>query len=511
MPQPKPKPVRLEGITKSYSSGLVACRNVSLDLYPGEIHALVGENGAGKTTLMNILFGLTEPDEGQIIIDGRSVRHRSPAEAIANGVGMVHQHFKLVPSFTVAENLTLAGVGRFGVKSARRLDRGHIGKLADRYGLDVNADSPINALPLSVQQRVEILKALYLDVRVLILDEPTTILNPKEIERLYDTLLRIAREGRVVVVVTHHMQEVFAFSDRVSVMRHGETVGSALTAQMTHDQVAHLIVGRKVEANRPFPRGPDVDVGDAALRFDRVSGGGEGRFTELEDVDFSVHRGEVVAIAGVEGNGQRALFDLAAALRQPNEGAVEVGPDRVKAQTRAESASLGVRIVPEDRHIDGLVLDLTVSENLLLDCVDRQPFAAYGRLNLGQIAEHSRDLLVKFNIRAAGIHVRARSLSGGNQQKVVLARAMRDGSPILVAYQPTRGLDIGATEELLSRLRAAANGGAAVLMISSNLDEIMRIADRIIVLYRGRIIGVTAGEDASLDTIGGWMTGAGTA
>ena len=499
--------VLLKGITKRFPHGVTANRTVDLALYGGEIHALVGENGAGKTTLMNVLFGLAEPDEGQIVVGGRLARHRTPADAIANGIGMVHQHFKLVPRLTVAENLILGRFRETGFRFAPRRVAAEVNELSRTYGLDVEPGAIVGSLPLAAQQRVEILKALYQDARVLILDEPTTVLIPEEVERLYDVLAGLAREGRSIVLITHHLEEVFRFSDFVSVLRLGRLVGSGRTADMSREEIAELIIGREFETGGDLRRETGAQLGPMLLELDGVSLPGSTFSTGLDDVTLEVRGGEVLAVAGVEGNGQRELFEIIAGLRRPARGRLAIGRQGGHPRSRHHSAELGLRVVPEDRHSEGLVLDLTVAENLVVDRVGSRPYAKFGWLNLKAIRLLAAALLDRFDIRASSAGATARTLSGGNQQKVVLARALRDGSEVLLAHRPTRGLDVGATEEILQQISSAAEAGAAVLFISSSLEEVLRMGDRIIVFYRGRIAGETSGRNASVEQIGRWMTG----
>ena len=483
--------VALDHVTKRFEAH-VALDGVSLAFRTGELHAVVGENGAGKSTLMNILFGLHEPDEGAVLVEGREVRHRRPSDAIAHGIGMVHQHFKLVPSFTVAENLRLAVLPRV----RRRLKRDRdIAAAAAGFGLAIDPGAETGALPLAIQQRVEILKALLNEARLLILDEPTTILNPREAEALYAVLRRLARAGHAVVVVTHHLEEVLAHSDRVSVIRHGRLIGSAPTASLDKEQLVQQIVGRAVALDGRLP-GRDAPLGREELRLDAVAVQGTAFSAGLRGLGLTLRSGEVVGIAGVEGNGQRELFEVLSGLRRPDSGIVHVA-----------GGGAAVGLVPEDRHTEGLVLDLPVSLNLLLDRLDRAPFARFGRLSHRAIADRARAMADTYDVRSAGLDLPARLLSGGNQQKIVIGRALSGDIRVLVVYQPTRGLDVAASEDVLRRIRAAANAGLAVLLISSNLPEIIRASDRVLVLYEGRIAGEVPGAEADIGRIGHWMVG----
>jgi simple sugar transport system ATP-binding protein len=487
--------VALDHVTKRFKSQQ-ALDGVSLAFFSGEVHAIVGENGAGKSTLMNILFGLHAPDEGGILLDGREVVHRRPSDAIAHGIGMVHQHFKLVPSFTVAENIGLAALP--DVRRRLGSDR-DIVSLSERYGLALDPAAITDSLPLAIQQRVEIFKALVNEARLLILDEPTTILNPRETESLYRLLRKLASEGRAIAVVTHHLDEVLSYSDRVSVLRRGKLVGTDETATVDRATLVQRIVGRAVELDARIPSATDT-VGEDELRLVAVSVPGTAYSSGLRDVSLTLRAGEVVGIAGVEGNGQRELFDVLADLRAPTSG-------ELVWRDHGGNGSPPVSLVPEDRHAEGLVLDLPVSLNLLLDQLGNSPYSHLGRLKHGAIATRAKELAAAFNVRAASVDLPARSLSGGNQQKIVIARALQGSARVLVVYQPTRGLDVAASEEVLTRLRRAADEGIAVLMISSNLTEILRTSDRVVVLFEGGIAGETAAADADIATIGAWMVG----
>jgi simple sugar transport system ATP-binding protein len=409
---------------------------------------------------------------------------------------MVHQHFKLVPSFTVAENIRLAALP----EARRRLGSdSDIVALSQRYGLALDPGAITDSLPLAIQQRIEIFKALVNEARLLILDEPTTILNPRETEALYALLRTLAREGRAAVVVTHHLDEVLRYSDRVSVIRQGKLVGTDPTDTVDRATLVQRIVGRTVELDAPIPRTAEA-TGEEELRLVAVKVPGTAYSSGLRDVNLTLRAGEVVGIAGVEGNGQRELFDILAGLRLPASG------DLVWRE-EPRDGNAPVSLVPEDRHAEGLVLDLSVSLNLLLDQLSNPPYSRLGRLRHGAIAARAKELALAFNVRAAGIDVSARSLSGGNQQKIVIARALQGSARVLVVYQPTRGLDVAASEEVLTRLRRAADEGIAVLMISSNLTEILRTSDRVVVFFEGRIAGETPATDADIATIGAWMVG----
>ncbi|CAN5248439.1 ABC transporter ATP-binding protein [soil metagenome] len=499
--------VELSAITKQFPGGVIANEGVTLSLFEGEVHALVGENGAGKSTLMNVLFGVYEPDEGTISIGGRPVRHRRPADAIANGIGMVHQHFKLIPSFTVAENLLLARRDRRFRLEPRQADE-EFRALAERYGFNVDPNAIVGTLPLAVQQRVEILKALYQDARIIIFDEPTTVLTPAEVDVLYEVLTGIAGERRGVILITHHLSEVFRFSQRISVLRGGHLVGSGLTAEMTRDEVAELIVGSAEKTWEPREERAATHDRSPVLQLEQVTISGTAFSTGLRDFTLEAQPGEILAVAGVEGNGQRELFEVLAGLRAPEGGRIIIGGTPYASLDRASSAGLGVRVIPEDRHAEGLILELGIAENLLLDRIGRRPFSRWGRLAVRSIHRVAQQLISRFDIRTSSSTAPAHTLSGGNQQKVVVARALSEPTLILLAHQPTRGLDIAATAAVLSNVVTAAEQGAAVIFISSSLDEVFAVGDTIAVLYRGRRAGIAARTKTTRDEVGRWMTGA---
>jgi len=486
--------VELTGVSKSFVPGHPVLEDVSLAFRRGEIHAILGENGAGKSTLMNILFGMHQPDTGGILLDGRQVIHNSPADAIANRIGMVHQHFKLVSSFTVAENLRLAATPDVRKTLSRNAD---IERIAAEYGLSVNPAAVVGNLPLSLQQRVEILKALVNRAQLILFDEPTTILNPSEIASFYRVLRQIADNGRAVVVVTHHLEEVLAHAEHASVIRRGRLISSAPVARRQRADFVRDMVGKSVDLDSPLQS--THAPGDVEISLDRVSVASTQSSSGLREASLQLRAGEIVGVAGVEGNGQRELFELLAGLRRPDSGVVE-------ARRRHADGRAVAGLVPEDRHNEGLVLDLPISVNLLLNKIGDPPYSRHGRLIHGEIARRAEDMRAASDVRARSVNATPRTLSGGNQQKIVLARALNEDAPVVIVYQPTRGLDVAASEDVLKRLREAANAGKAVLVISSNLDEIMRISDRIVVLYAGQTVGEVTG-DTPREVIGDLMTG----
>jgi simple sugar transport system ATP-binding protein len=487
MPSPL---IELDHVSKRYPNGFAALEKVNLAFYPGEIHALLGENGAGKSTLMNILYGVHEPTEGGMLMNGRQVIHRRPADAIANGIGMVHQHFRLVAPFTVAENLALVARGK-----RRRAFRRHadIRAFMQTYGVDLDPEAVVGALPLALQQRVEILKALVNDTRVLLLDEPSTILTPDEITGLYATMRRICEQGTAVVVVTHNVDEVLAHADRYTVLRRGKTHGSGLTRGCTPGALVEKIVGRAVASGTRL--GAHRRAGDVQMQVNAVSLRPSSGSPGLHDINLMLSAGEVIGVAGVEGNGQSELFGLLAGQRPADSGEI-----------RRSHAEVTLALVPQDRHHEGLSLDLPVSHNLLYPHIMRGAYRRFGLLNHRAVAERARDMIAQSDIRTHSVTSPARSLSGGNQQKIVVARAMAESASIILAYQPTRGLDMAAADAVLTRLADAADAGTMVMIISSNIEELIRVSDRIVVMNGGWISGEVTGDDMTIEKIGSLMT-----
>jgi general nucleoside transport system ATP-binding protein len=498
--------VELIDIHKSFSR-VKANDGVSLAVEAGEIHALVGENGAGKSTLMKILYGLYAPDRGEIRVDGRPTRFRSPADALAHGLGMVHQHFMLVRPMTVAENVLL---GREGTGPLGRLDQGRAARelreLSGRYGLQVDPDARVEDLPVGVQQRVEILRVLTHGANILIFDEPTAVLTPQEVTEFFRVLLRLKEQGKTTLLITHKLNEVLAVSDRVTVMRAGRVVGTRFTRETSAAELAALIVGREAQdrgARRPPRVGrPVLEVRGLHVRDSR-------RLQAVRGVSFTVHAGEVLGIAGVEGNGQTELIEAVCGLRAPESGSVCIGGRDVTHSPVRRRFQAGLAHVPEDRHRHGLVLEMTVSENYLLGRQWDREVCPDGLLNRAAIARRARELTASFDVRPPQPELLARDLSGGNQQKVVLARELTRDAKLIVAAQPTRGVDIGATEFIHGRLLQARDAGRAVLLVSADVQEVMAVADRIVVLYRGRLVGEVPAAEATEWDLGLLMLGGG--
>jgi general nucleoside transport system ATP-binding protein len=478
--------LELKGITKRFP-GVVANDSVDLVVESGEVHGLLGENGAGKSTLMNILYGLYSADEGEILIDGERVDLQGPGDAIAAGIGMVHQHFMLVPVFTVAENIVLGveHTKRLGMLDRRRAAR-EVRELSEGSGLPVDPDALVEDLSVGVQQRVEILKALHRNARMLIFDEPTAVLTPPEADDLFAAIRAFTAEGRSVVFISHKLREHRAIADRVSVLRRGKMVGTADPATTSEQELANLMVGRPVslvvEKSPATPAEPALEVAD--LVVEDLSGN-----RSVDEVSFDVRRGEILAIAGVEGNGQTPLVRALTGLEAIASGEVRIAGESIAGRTRKEILRSGVGHVPEDRGRDGLVGEFSVADNLILSAWDAPPYARRGTLQFGVIASRAKELVEAYDVRTPSWRTPAASLSGGNQQKVVVAREFDRPLDVLVAAQPTRGVDVGSIEYIHQQIIEKRDEGTAVLVVSSELDEVLALADRVAVMFHGRLMG----------------------
>jgi len=538
----EPLAARLSGIFKSYGA-VPANRGASLDVAAGEIHALVGENGAGKSTLMRMLAGLFPPDAGRIEVNGRDVTGWSTADAIRVGVSMVHQHFMLIPTLTVAENVILGREPMRGLSLDMAKALIEVRTVAEESGFRVNVHERVRDLSVGEAQRVEILKALFRGARILILDEPTAVLSPPEVQELWRVLRSLRESGGTIVLITHKLDEVMAVSDHVTVMRHGETVATMLTTETTPAAIARAMVGRDVDlvmvssarrapplpsrpsravpagaaplARSPLPaaegasrRRPTATASLTPLLVQSLTVKGPRRERRVTDVSLSIAPGEILGIAGVEGNGQTELVEAIAGLRAVASGRIALGDRDITTLDVRRRAALGLAHIPEDRQRRGLVLDYSLADNLILG---RQASFAHlpaGRLDRRRILANARDCLARFDIRPADPALPARALSGGNQQKVIIAREMGGDFSVLLASQPTRGVDVGAVEFIHAQLRAARDAGKAILLVSAELAEILALADRVAVMYRGRIVGLMPRDEASVETIGPLMTGA---
>jgi simple sugar transport system ATP-binding protein len=497
--------LELRGITKQFP-GVLANDHVDFELRRGEVHALLGENGAGKSTLMNILYGLYHPDEGQILVKGEPVRFHSPKDAINRGIGMVHQHFMLIPVMTVAENIVLANEPtRAGLLLDTDAADRRVRELSRSFNFAIDPDARVESITVGQQQRVEILKALYRNADILILDEPTAVLTPQEASELFEILRTLTREGMSVIFITHKLNEVLEIADRITVVRRGKRIDTVDRQGATEEGLARMMVGREVllRVEKPVsaPGDPVLTVDDLHVFDDRG-------LEAVHGVSFEVRGGEIVGIAGVDGNGQTELIDAITGLRKAASGRVAVGGRNVTGATPSRILDSGLGHIPEDRQRRGLVLEFSLAENVALHDYDKAPGSRSGWLFPRQLIRRARELLTQFDVRGGGPQTLASALSGGNQQKVVLAREIGRGPSVLIAAQPTRGLDVGAIEFVHRRLVEARDNGKAVLLVSLELDEIISLSDRTLVLYEGEIVA-QHGPDVTEDQLGIEMTGAG--
>jgi ABC-type uncharacterized transport system ATPase subunit len=479
-----PLAVEMRGIVKRFP-GVVANDGIDLAVRQGEIHALLGENGAGKSTLMNILMGLYAPDSGQILIDGHPVHFHSPRDAANAGLGMVHQHFMLISSFTVTENVILGNEGASFTLDRRRAEQ-VVGETAERYGLRVDPRALVGDLPVGMQQRVEILRVLYQQSRTLILDEPTALLTPQEVEDLYTILLQLKEAGHTIIFITHKLREVAAISDRVTVIRRGRTVGTRETRDTTSEELAELMVGRDV---RLHVDRPPANPGDPVLQIFDLRLKGRGNRDALDGLSLGLRRGEIVGIAGVEGNGQTELVECIAGLQKPDSGTIMLEDTETTGWDPVSLREAGLSYIPEDRHYRGLVLPFSLTENMLLGNSSMSPFSNGGRIDYAKTREIAAQEMQEFDVRAPGPDTPASSLSGGNQQKFIIARELYREPKCILAVQPTRGLDVGAIEFVHAQLVAERDKNRGVLLISFDLDEIFDLSDRILIIYQGKIVG----------------------
>ena len=500
-----PTALELKGITKRFP-GVLANDHIDFDLRRGEVHALLGENGAGKSTLMNVLYGLYHPDDGEILVSGETVSMSSPREAISHGIGMVHQHFMLIPVMTVAEIIVLAvEPRRDGILLDYRAARRQVSELAETFGFAIEPDARIQDITVGQQQRVEILKALFRRAEVLILDEPTAVLTPQETGELFAILRTLTREGLSIVFITHKLNEVLEIADRITVLRRGKLIETLPAAGATEESLARLMVGREVLFR--VEKTP-AEHGETLLAVEGLHVRDDRGIAKVRNVSFQVHGGEIVAIAGVDGNGQSELIDAITGLRKLEAGRVEISGIDVTKDSAKEHFDKGVGHIPEDRQHRGLLLDFSIAENIALHDFRKAPTSRFGWLYPKQLIERARRLIKEFDVRGGGPQTHASALSGGNQQKVILAREIDRDPTVLIAAQPTRGLDVGAIEFVHRRLIEERDEGRGVLLVSLELEEVLSLADRILVIYEGEIVGEFP-PTATEEELGLAMTGGG--
>lgn len=491
------------GITKRFA-GFTANDHINLVVEKGEIHALLGENGAGKSTLMNILFGLYQPDEGQIKIREKAVKITDPNMANDLGIGMVHQHFMLVEPFTVTENIVLGVEPTKGLKIDIAQAERKVAELSERYGLKVDPRARIKDISVGMQQRVEILKTLYRGAEILIFDEPTAVLTPQEIKELMEIMQNLVREGKTIIFITHKLKEIMAICDRVTIIRRGKYIDTVSINETNVDDLAAKMVGRHVsftvEKTPPQPKAPVLEIRDLIVEGNRG-------VDALRGLSLEVKAGEILGVAGIEGNGQSELIEAITGLRKTKTGSIKLNGSEIQNQPPRKITERGVGHIPEDRHKRGLVLDYSIGENMVLQTYYKSPFAKAGILQRNAIFEYARKLIKQFDVRTPSEDTPARALSGGNQQKGIIAREVDRNPDLLIAAQPTRGLDVGAIEFIHKKLVEQRDAGKAVLLLSLELDEILNVSDRIAVIYEGRIVGIVNPEETDHDQLGLMMAG----
>lgn len=501
------KVIEMKNITKKFGD-FVANDNIDLTVHKGEIHALLGENGAGKTTLMNILYGLYQPTSGTIYLNGKEVKVTNPNVAIKNGIGMVHQHFMLIDTFTVVQNIILGmeetkGPGIIDINKATK----KVEELSKKFGLHVEPNALIQDISVGMQQRVEILKALYRGADILILDEPTAVLTPQEIDELMEIIRGLTKQGKTVIIITHKLKEIKQVADYCTIIRRGKKIDTVKVAEVTEEDLASMMVGREVSFK---VEKEDKEPGEVVLEIEDLYVKDNRGLMAVDGLSLKLNKGEVLGIAGVDGNGQKELLEALTGLRKVESGSVLMNGKDITNLSPREIIDSGINNIPEDRQRRGLVLEFTVAENLILENYHEKPFSTKGRLNHRDINNHAEELIDKFDIRPRNYRQLAGELSGGNQQKVIIAREITSDPEVLIAAQPTRGLDVGAIEYVHKYLIEQRDKGKAVLLVSFELDEIMDVSDRIAVIYGGKIVKILDAKAADEKTIGFLMAGGGT-
>ena len=502
-PEPTPA-IELRGIVKRFP-GVVANDGVNLTVLPGTIHAIVGENGSGKSTLMKTLYGAHRPDEGDIVVGGETVSFKSPRDAIARGIGMVFQHFMLADNLTVWENIVLGHEPGSAAVLNRKQARQSLRELGARYGLRVDPDAYVSELGVGDKQRVEILKVLYRGARIVILDEPTAVLVPQEVDELFASLRKLTAEGVTIIFISHKLDEVLAVADAITVIREGRTVGEVRPGDVTARDLAQMMVGR--ELPRPVPR-TDRPSEEVALMLDDVSVAGVSDKAALDHVSIRVHKGEVVGVAGVEGNGQTELLDAIMGLRPLLSGSIELTHHRLDSMSTRERRDAGIGYIPEDRQKDGVVLAAPLWENVMLGHQDSKPFSVRGFVDRIAARKQTRRIITDYDVRTPSTDVAAVALSGGNQQKLIVGREMTAGPAVLIAAHPTRGVDVGAQAAIWDYIRSARTNGLAVLLISADLEELLALSDTLLVMLRGCVVATLDPATVTIGELGAYMTGA---
>ncbi|BAD84847.1 ABC-type transport system, ATPase component [Thermococcus kodakarensis KOD1] len=498
--------LEMRDIVKVYPDGTKALHGVTVQVYEGEILGLLGENGAGKTTLMKILFGMLKPTNGKIFLRGKEVRFKSPADAIANGIGMVHQHFTLVDVFTALENIIL-GMEGHGLFSKIDLEkaRGEIKALMDELNFQVPLDVPVENLPVGVQQRVEILKMLYRNVDILILDEPTAVLTPIEVKELFAVLRKLKAQGKTIIFISHKLNEVMEITDRVTVIRKGKVIGTVKTSEATPQLLARMMVGRDVVLRI---QKPPKEPGNTVLKVENLWVKGDRGEEAVRGVSFEVRAGEIFGIAGVEGNGQSELIEAISGLRRVEKGRIYLNGVDITGKSPRDLYDMGFAHIPEDRTHMGLVIEMSVMENSILGMHWRKEFSrGFGLIDWGRVKKHASELIEEFEISAPGVNAPAKSLSGGNQQKLIVAREVSKKPEFIIAAQPTRGVDVASTEYIRNYLVKLRNENKAVLLVSADLDEVLQLSDRMAIMYEGQFMGVVKPEEVTEEQIGLMMGG----